>query len=100
MTKTINVIAVALLVLGGQLGLAETTARVKPNILVIMTDQQHAGMMSCAGNSYVKTPMMDSLAATGARFELAYCANPVCVPSRVTMLTGIMPSRIGMETNG
>jgi len=99
MTKTINVIAVALLVLGGQLGLAETPARVKPNILVIMTDQQHAGMMSCAGNSYVKTPMMDSLAATGARFELAYCANPVCVPSRVTMLTGVMPSRIGMEAN-
>ena len=100
MMKTINVIAVALLVLGGQLGLAETPARVKPNILVIMTDQQHAGMMSCAGNATVKTPMMDSLAATGARFELAYCANPVCVPSRVTMLTGVMPSRIGMETNG
>jgi arylsulfatase A-like enzyme len=100
MTKTINVIAAAICIVGGSIGLAETPARVKPNILVIMTDQQHAGMMSCAGNSYVKTPMMDSLAATGARFELAYCANPVCVPSRVTMLTGVMPSRIGMETNG
>lgn len=96
--KTIHVIAMAFL-LGGQPGWAENTAAVKPNILVIMTDQQQAGMLSCAGNPTVKTPMMDSLAATGARFELAYCANPVCVPSRVSMLTGVMPSRIGMETN-
>ena len=43
--------------------------------------------------------MLDSLAATGARFERAYCAAPVCVPSRFSMLTGVMPSRIGMETN-
>jgi len=71
----------------------------KPNVLVIITDQQHAGMLSCAGNPYVKTPMMDGLAAIGARFELAYCANPVCLPSRFSMLTGVMPSRIGVETN-
>ena len=73
--------------------------KAKPNVLVILTDQQHAGMLSCAGNSYVKTPAMDSLAASGARFELAYCANPVCMPSRFSMMTGILPSRIGVETN-
>ena len=88
--KTAYVIATAICILGSSLGLAETPARGKPNILVIMTDQQQAGMMSCAGNATVKTPMMDSLAATGARFELAYCANPVCVPSRVSMLTGVI----------
>lgn len=99
MMKTSNLIVAAICIVGGSFGLAETAARIKPNILVIMTDQQHAGMLSCAGNPYVKTPMMDSLAATGARFELAYCANPVCVPSRVSMLTGVMPSRIGMEAN-
>jgi len=71
----------------------------KPNILFIMTDQQHAGMLSCAGNPYVKTPAMDSLAANGIRFERAYCANPVCVPSRFSMMSGIMPSRIGLEGN-
>jgi arylsulfatase A-like enzyme len=75
-------------------------AETKPNILFIITDQQHAGMMSCTGNPHVKTPALDSLAANGARFELAYAANPVCVPSRTSMLTGIMPSRIGMESNG
>lgn len=71
----------------------------RPNILLILTDQQHAGMLSCAGNPYVKTPHLDGLARTGVRFERAYCANPVCVPSRFSMFTGVMPSRIGMETN-
>jgi len=99
MMKTSHVMATASCLMGAWLGWAEMVTPVKPNILVIMTDQQQAGMMSCAGNAYVKTPMMDSLAATGARFELAYCASPVCVPSRVSMLTGVMPSRIGMETN-
>jgi arylsulfatase A-like enzyme len=72
----------------------------RPNILLIITDQQHAGMMSCAGNQWVKTPAMDALAARGVRFERAYCSNPVCVPSRFSMMTGVLPSRIGMDRNG
>lgn len=71
----------------------------KSNVLLIITDQQHAGMLSCAGNRYVRTPALDGLAASGARFERAYCANPVCAPSRFAMMTGVLPSRIGMETN-
>ncbi|MHC4557900.1 MAG: sulfatase family protein [Planctomycetota bacterium] len=70
-----------------------------PNILLIITDQQHAGMMSCAGNRWLKTPAMDALAARGVRFERAYCSNPVCVPSRFSMMTGVLPSRIGMDRN-
>ena len=70
-----------------------------PNILYIFTDQQYAEMMSCAGNPTLKTPAMDSLAQTGARFTRAYAANPVCVPARVGMMTGAMPSRIGLEQN-
>lgn len=76
-----------------------TKAATKPNILLIITDQQHAGMLGCAGNPHVQTPAVDSLAATGARFALAYCADPVCAPSRTSMLTGILPSQIGLETN-
>lgn len=68
-------------------------------MLVIVTDQQHARMLSCAGNPWVKTPNLDKLAAEGVRFEKAYCANPVCIPSRFTMFSGAMPSVIGMETN-
>ncbi|MFZ5832781.1 MAG: sulfatase [Planctomycetota bacterium] len=80
-------------------GSADAAPPSRPNVLVIITDQQHAGMLSAAGNPYVRTPAMDGLAASGARFELAYCGNPVCVPSRFGMLTGVMPSRIGMRDN-
>jgi len=72
----------------------------RTNLLLIITDQQHAGMMSCTGNRWVKTPAMDSLAVTGARFERAYATNPVCIPSRVSMMTGHMPSYFGMRSNG
>ena len=71
----------------------------RPNVLLIITDQQRADMLSCAGNPYVKTPAVDSLAESGVRFGMAYCANPVCSPSRFSMLTGVMPSRIGMDRN-
>jgi choline-sulfatase len=71
----------------------------RPNILYIMTDQQHAGMMSCAGNRWLKTPALDSLAAAGTRFELAYSSNPVCVPARTSMMTGRYPSYFGFDRN-
>ena len=71
----------------------------KPNILILITDQQSARMMSAAGNPYVRTPAMDTLAAEGVRFERAYVTNPVCTPSRFSLLTGRMPSAIGMRGN-
>jgi choline-sulfatase len=78
---------------------APAAAGKRPNILYIMTDQQRWDMMSCAGNQHLRTPALDSLAANGARFDLAYSANPVCVPARVSMITGRMPSHFGVETN-
>lgn len=71
----------------------------QPNILFIITDQQHARMMSCAGDMWLKTPAMDALANEGIRFENAYCANPVCTPSRISMATGMMPNRLGAMDN-
>lgn len=71
----------------------------RPNILLVLTDQQSATMMSCAGNEYLQTPAMDSLAASGVRFDRAYCTNPVCVPSRFSLMTGRMPSEIGLRSN-
>ena len=70
-----------------------------PNLLILITDQQSARMMSAAGNPYVHTPAMDALAAEGVRFERAYVTNPVCTPSRFSLLTGRMPSAIGMRSN-
>lgn len=72
----------------------------KPNIVFIMTDQQSRHMMSCAGNPFVRTTALDSLAATGTRFTNAYCTDPVCVPSRFSLFTGRMPSEIGLKANG
>ncbi|MBM4017181.1 MAG: sulfatase [Planctomycetes bacterium] len=83
----------------GALGGEPPPAR-RPNVLLIITDQQHAGMLSCAGNLYLKTPNMDGLAQNGIRFERAYCGNPVCLPSRFNMLTGVPPSCNGIEHNG
>ncbi len=71
----------------------------RPNILFIMTDQQHAGMMSCTANKSLRTPALDRLAASGIRFERAYACNPVCVPNRFSLQTGLMPSAIGMGQN-
>ncbi len=69
----------------------------KPNIILIITDQQHAGMLSCAGNKYVHTPAMDNIASMGTRFEKAYCTHPICSPSRFSLFTGRMPSEINMR---
>lgn len=71
----------------------------RPNILVLVTDQLSATMMGCAGTPWVGTPNLDALARQGVRFERAYAANPVCVPSRFSLMTGRMPSVIGMEDN-
>jgi len=86
--------------LGAAAAAAAQPAAERPNILYIMTDQQHAGMMSCAGNPWLRTPAMDSLAASGVRFELAYSSNPVCMPARTSMMTGHYPSRFDMRSNG
>jgi arylsulfatase A-like enzyme len=78
---------------------AGASSQRRPNILFIMTDQQRVDMMSCTGNPWLKTPAMDRLAASGTRFEQAYATNPVCVPSRFSLQTGLMPSAIGMGRN-
>lgn len=71
-----------------------------PNIIYIMTDQQTANAMSCAGNNDLSTPNMDRLAQNGVRFENAYCSLPLSGPSRASMFTGYTPSEIGLQANG
>lgn len=66
-------------------------ANSRPNILLLITDQQSWKMMSCAGNRWLKTPALDALAAAGMRFELTYVTNPVCGASRFSLETGRMP---------
>lgn len=71
----------------------------KPNIILIMTDQQTADAMSNAGNKDLYTPAMDRLAANGIRFTKAYCAQPLCTPSRTAIFSGKMPYETGFVGN-
>lgn len=72
----------------------------RPNILLIITDQQSADVMSCRmGREYLATPAMDGLAARGVTFTRAYAANPLCVPARSSFLTGQYPHVTGVESN-
>jgi arylsulfatase A-like enzyme len=57
-------------------------------------------MLSSAGNPYLKTRSLDSMARSGIRFSRAYVTNPVCVPSRISMATGMMAGRFGVFNNG
>ncbi len=79
---------------------AAGSAQTTPNILFIITDQHHARMLSSAGNPYLKTRALDSMAGAGIRFSRAYVCNPVCVPSRISMATGVMAGRFGVFNNG
>ena len=68
-----------------------------PNILFILSDDQGAGAMGCAGNEEIVTPNLDRLASTGIRFESFFCASPVCSPARASILTGMIPSQHGVQ---
>lgn len=79
--------------------LAQSGGQQKPNIILIITDQQTASAMSCAGNPYVDTPGMDALAKDGVRFSRAYVSYPLSGPSRASLITGKMPAELGVKDN-
>ncbi len=66
-----------------------------PNILFITTDQQRWDTIGCSGNQLIQTPNLDRLALSGIRFERAYCESPICIPSRITIITGRKASHHG-----
>lgn len=71
----------------------------RPNILLVMTDDQQHNQMSCAGHSLLRTPNMDRLANEGTRFSNAYCTNSICAPSRASVLTGCYSHVHGIRGN-
>ena len=68
----------------------------RPNILYLMTDQQRADCIGCAGNSVIRTPNIDTIAEEGIRFANAYSSAPSCTPARSALLTGFSPWHHGM----
>ncbi len=69
-----------------------------PDMLLILSDQHARRVTGAYGNDVVATPALDRLAASGVTFDNAYCASPICVPSRMSMLTGQWPCDQGCWT--
>src|SRR5438067_3087261 len=60
----------------------------RPNLVILMTDDQRFDALSCAGNTVLKTPNLDRLAKEGVRGRNMFVINSLCAPSRATLLTG------------
>lgn len=72
----------------------------KPNILYLVADQFRGDTLGCVGHPDIKTPYYDALANSGTLFKNAYSTNPVCVPARVTMITGKYSHKCVMSPDG
>jgi arylsulfatase A-like enzyme len=70
------------------------------NILLILTDQQHYRSLGCTGATEARTPNLDALAARGMLFRNHFVTNPVCSPSRGSIMTGLYPTENGLWGNG
>ncbi|MHB8730756.1 MAG: sulfatase family protein [bacterium] len=71
----------------------------RPNIVLIMSDQQRYDSLACNGNKFVVTPELDRLAEQGARFTKCFTPFPVCTPARASMWTGVYPHAHGVIEN-
>src|SRR5437879_12884083 len=72
----------------------------KPNFIVIVADDLGCHDLGCLGAADLKTPNIDALAASGARFVNWYSNAPVCAPARSAIMTGRVPIRAGVPNNG
>lgn len=74
----------------------ELAAADRPNIILVMADDQGWGDMAYNGHPRLKTPHFDAAAAAGLRFDHFYAAAPVCSPTRASVMTGRHPNRMGV----
>ena len=73
--------------------------RQKPNLLFLFTDEQRADTLGAYGNGRIHTPNLDRLASESTLFERAYVTQPVCTPSRASIMTGLYPHTCGCTAN-
>lgn len=71
----------------------------RPNILLLFSDQQRPDSLGCYGSPVAQTPALDNLAASGATFDNCYVQNPLCCPSRYSLLTGRYPHSHRVRAN-
>lgn len=77
----------------------EAEATCRPNVLLIITDDQNDYALA-AGGMPVQTPYLDKLEKQAINFAKAYCASPVCGPSRASLFSGLYPHKTGAYLNG
>jgi choline-sulfatase len=70
-----------------------------PHIVLILADQLAARALPAYGNCVVRAPSLERLGEEGVVFERALCASPLCVPSRASLMSGLLPSRTGAYDN-
>lgn len=71
----------------------------KPNILLLFSDQHQAACMGYQNHPDIITPNFNKLAQSGTAFNRAYCQDGVCVPSRMSLMTGLYPRKLGILHN-
>jgi arylsulfatase A-like enzyme len=72
----------------------------RPNILIIYTDQQRWDALGVNGNAEIHTPNLDQLAGKGLNFSHYFVQNPLCMPSRISFMSGRYPSALGITHMG
>ena len=77
-----------------------TAEKPKPNIILVMTDDQGWGQAGYMNHPVLKTPNLNAMAANGLRFNRFYAAAPVCSPTRASVLTGRANDRTGVFSHG
>jgi len=76
-----------------------TDSATRPNLLYIHSDQHAQRVLDCYGDPLLGETNLGRLAASGTVFDNVYCDSPICVPSRMSMLTGLRPYETGVWTN-
>ncbi len=90
-------ITVCLAMMGGNTSCAESQASTtRPNVIIILTDDQGYADVGCFGAKGIETPHLDRMARDGMRFSTFYVASSVCSPSRAALMTGCYPQRVGL----
>lgn len=96
--RTLSLALAASVLLCGSAARADDKKPDRPNIVLIHADDLGINDLGCYGRNDHRTPHLDRLASEGMRFTSAYCAQPICSPSRAALLTGKAPARLHLTT--
>jgi arylsulfatase A-like enzyme len=93
-----TLVALAMIAAGPSRAPGRAAAAGRPNVVFILADDLGVHDLACYGRKEHATPNLDALAARGTRFTSAYCAQPICSPTRAAIVTGNSPARLKITT--